>query len=184
MPITIRQAISQVSPKPILEETEESFFLYRHIRLDNNQVFYVGIGKKGKRRNGIGQEYARAFERRRKQFWTNVVNKAGYRIEIMLESDSHQFIKEKEKEFIKLYGRRDLNTGTLVNFTDGGDGVEHRIQTPETRERISKSHMDKKYTEERKMLCIRKTKEVSEETRQKMAAAQRTRQERIRNEKC
>ena len=30
---------------------------------------------------------------------------------------------EKEQEFIKLYGRKDLNLGTLCNYTNGGDGI-------------------------------------------------------------
>ena len=29
----------------------------------------------------------------------------------------------KEIEFIKLYGRKDNNTGILVNLTDGGEGT-------------------------------------------------------------
>ena len=39
------------------------------------------------------------------------------------ESNNREFIIEKEKEFILIYGRKDLNKGTLVNFTDGGEGI-------------------------------------------------------------
>jgi hypothetical protein len=89
--------------------------LYRHIRLDTNEVFYIGIGKKEKR----------AYERgnRRNAFWKAVVNKTDYDVEILLESDDYEFIKQKEIEFIALYGRRNLGRGSLVNLTDGGDGL-------------------------------------------------------------
>ena len=148
---------------------EGDFYLYRHIRLDNNQVFYVGIGKKGKRKNGYGQEYSRAFERsNRKDFWKKIVAKAGYRVEILLESNSHTFIKEREIEFIKLYGRRDLGTGTLVNFTDGGEGVLNRIVSEETKAKISAGHKGKIYSAERCKLCKNNVKEWSLERRAKM----------------
>lgn len=91
--------------------------LYRHVRLDKNEVFYVGISRKHKSR------YDRAYEKnRRTRAWLNVVEKTAYRVDILMESESREFIIEKEKEFISLYGRRDLGAGTLVNFTDGGEG--------------------------------------------------------------
>jgi hypothetical protein len=37
----------------------------------------------------------------------------------------------KEKEFIQLYGRKDLGLGELVNMTDGGDGTIGRILSEE-----------------------------------------------------
>jgi hypothetical protein len=49
----------------------------------------------------------------------------------MLESDDYEFIKNKEVEFIKLYGRKDLNKGTLVNLTDSGEGSSGRKITNE-----------------------------------------------------
>lgn len=98
-------------------------YLYRHIRLDKNEVFYIGIGTKSK--NDIKyNKYHRAFSKcNRNQFWHNIVSKTEYKIEIILESDSRDFIIEKEKEFIKFYGRKKLKLGTLCNLTDGGDGV-------------------------------------------------------------
>lgn len=39
--------------------------------------------------------------------------------------------QRKEREFIALYGRADLGRGTLVNFTDGGDGHSGIITSPE-----------------------------------------------------
>lgn len=94
-------------------------YLYRHIRLDKNEPFYIGISKKD-------DNYTRAFENKEYQrslFWTKVIAKTEYEVEILMESTDYEFIKQKEIEFIKLYGRKDLRTGTLVNLTDGGDGT-------------------------------------------------------------
>lgn len=88
-------------------------YLYRHIRNDIGKVFYIGVSTKPKR----------AYDKHnRSNFWKNIVSKTDYSIEIMLEDDNFEFIKEKEKEFILLYGRANLGLGTLVNLTDGGEG--------------------------------------------------------------
>lgn len=107
------------------------FYLYRHIRLDKNEPFYIGIGTKI---NNPNQEYMRAYNKsHRSNWWKKVIAKTEYEVEIILESDNYDFIKEREIEFIKLYGRKDLNKGTLVNLTDGGEGVLNRIITDEER---------------------------------------------------
>lgn len=99
-------------------------YLYRHIRLDTNEVFYVGIGTVNKNESISSHEryYRRAYNNsKRNIFWKRVVSKTTYEVEILLESDDYDFIKQKEIEFISLYGRRDLGKGTLVNLTDGGE---------------------------------------------------------------
>lgn len=101
------------------------FYLYRHIRLDNHQVFYVGIGKKRiKKFKTYKSEFERAFSTgNRTKYWHNIVEKVGYKIEIIFETTNSEEIKRKEVEFINLYGRQDLGQGHLVNFTDGGEGT-------------------------------------------------------------
>jgi hypothetical protein len=100
------------------------YFLYRHIRLDTNQPFYIGVGKKPKTYRSYRAEYQRAFIKdKRNIYWKRIVEKAGYKVEILFEADSSEEIFQKEKEFIALYGRSDLKTGILCNLTDGGDGV-------------------------------------------------------------
>lgn len=99
-------------------------YLYRHIRLDTGQVFYVGIGTKNSNSKNNKFAYARAHKKcDRSLFWKRITNKTDYEVEIMLESDDYDFIKQKELEFISLYGRMDLNRGSLCNLTDGGDGI-------------------------------------------------------------
>ena len=104
--------------------------VYRHIRCDKNEPFYIGIGRNVKR----------AYNKtRRSNLWKSIVAKTDYEVEILFENVSWEFAKEKEIEFIELYGRRDLNKGTLVNFTDGGDGSLGLFRSEETKRKISKS---------------------------------------------
>lgn len=100
------------------------FYLYRHIRLDTGVPFYIGIGKKNEKIiQGWKTEYRRAYTSSKRSFmWKNVVSKHGYKVEIVYEANTEFEIKEKEKEFIKLYGRLDKKNGTLVNYTNGADG--------------------------------------------------------------
>ena len=102
-------------------------YLYRHIRKDKNEVFYVGIGS--------DKDYKRAYvTARRNKFWKIIHNKSEIEVEIMIDNIDWEVACEKEKEFINLYGRRDLGKGTLVNLTDGGDGAFNRIQGDEERD--------------------------------------------------
>lgn len=98
------------------------YFVYRHVRKDNDKVFYIGIGKKKYRKDCMNPTYARSKNKKgRNFFWDLIVSKTDYDIDILYESDSREIIQEKEIEFIKLYGRRDLNLGSLCNLTNGGD---------------------------------------------------------------
>ena len=105
-------------------------YVYRHIRLDKNVPFYIGIGSDA--------NYYRATRKsQRSEFWKRIVSKTPYEVEIIVDYLTWEQALEKEKEFIQLYGRRDLNTGTLVNLTDGGDGILGYIPTKEMKEKLS-----------------------------------------------
>lgn len=95
------------------------YYLYRHIRLDKNVPFYIGIGTKKDSAN-YKTIYTRMFEKHgRTKYWKNIYKK-GYLCEVLLETDDINFLYQKEIEFISLYGRIDLKTGTLVNLNSGG----------------------------------------------------------------
>ena len=116
-------------------------YIYRHIRLDKNEPFYIGIGTKMDDFYGYSEEYKRALcNTRRSIFWNNIVNKTEYRVDIILDNLTWKEACEKEIELIKLYGRKDLGLGILVNLTDGGDGQTKRVWSKELRERQSKTH--------------------------------------------
>ena len=147
--------------------------LYRHIRLDSNQPFYIGIG----------QDEKRAYELiNRNKHWHGIVNKAGYKVQIMLDDLSWEEACEKECEFIQLYGRADLGLGTLVNMTDGGDGtpgrkgaMKDKNHSEETIAKIGAALRGIPKSEETrtKMSSAAKGKVISEETKAKMVATRK-----------
>jgi len=99
------------------------YYLYRHIRLDKNEPFYIGIGTQKINRCKTNKcIFERAYSKyNRNSIWNNIIKKTKYDIEIIYFSNDRMYIGEKEKEFIKLYGRINLGTGTLANLTDGGE---------------------------------------------------------------
>lgn len=119
-------------------------YVYRHIRLDKNEPFYIGIGSDK-------PYYKRANEKaRRSKFWKKIIAKTDYEVEILFDDITFDEAKIKEIEFIKLYGRKDLNTGCLVNLTDGGDGLINKVYTPEYRKNLSNSMKGRILSEEHK----------------------------------
>lgn len=95
---------------------ETKWYVYRHRRLDTNDIFYIGLGST--------KYYSRAVTKHsRNNMWKSVVSKTEYSIEIVADKLIVEDAKELEVFLISIYGRRDLKTGTLVNFTDGGDGI-------------------------------------------------------------
>lgn len=118
--------------------TSGKYYLYRHIRKDKNEPFYIGIGTsknpecKGKTR------YERSYSKQRNKIWKDITNKTEWEVEILLESDNYDFILEKEIEFIILYGRIDLGTGILSNLNSGGKGNYNTIASEYKKDRMSK----------------------------------------------
>lgn len=105
-------------------------FVYRHIRTDNNTVFYVGIGSHKTKKNVHTRAYSKTG---RNTYWHNIVNKTGFEVEIMLDNLTWEEACKKECEFISIYKRISEN-GTLCNMTIGGDGragIKHREETKE-----------------------------------------------------
>jgi len=154
----------------------EKHYLYRHIRLDTNTPFYIGIGTKQKRNhNSIKSEYRRAYEiiRKESSIWNNIINKTEYKIEIVLESNDYEFIKEKEKEFILLYGRLNINAGPLANLTNGGDGFINYIFTDEHKKKIGERSKNRIQSKEEKQKRIKSREGYihSEETKHKISEA-------------
>lgn len=110
---------------------EKIYYIYGHTRLDKNVMFYIGKSTKNLNFGTFKKIHKRAFskaKRARNNFWFKVINKTQYRVEILFESASEEEVFAKERELIKLYGRVDLGTGTLVNFTDGGEGLSNLVR--------------------------------------------------------
>lgn len=122
--------------------------VYRHRRLDNNEIFYIGIGN-----------YDRPFSKKgRNIYWKKIVNECGYSVEILYSDLNWEDVCELECFLIKLYGRLDLKTGKLVNMTNGGDGVYGAIskfkgirRSDDVIDKIKKSMVNFTLTEEQKI---------------------------------
>jgi hypothetical protein len=114
-------------------------YVYKHTRLDTNEVFYIGIGSDSE------GKYKRAYNKQfRNNHWKNIVNKTEYTVEIVIDNISWEEACAKEIELIKLYGRRDLNEGTLCNLTDGGEGIVGLVFTEEHKRNIAKGGIGNK----------------------------------------
>lgn len=112
-------------------------YVYRHIRLDKNEPFYIGIGS--------DKEYKRASTpKNRNIFWKRIVNKTEFEVEILCDSLNWDEACIKEKEFISLYGRKDKNKGSLCNLTDGGEGVCGFKLTDASKKKMSDAKKGKK----------------------------------------
>lgn len=146
--------------------------VYRHIRLDTNEVFYVGIGTE-----------ERAYTKRgRNRHWLNIANKCGYSVEITHTDLIREEAMAIEKYLIAFYGRKDLGLGPLVNMTDGGDGcLNQSEETRKLRSRIMKGENNHRYgvrlsEESKKHLSeLWKGKVFSPETRALLSKRQKER---------
>ena len=109
-----------------------NWYIYKHIRLDMNEIFYIGIGNK--------KDFARAYEFRkdkRNEIWWKIFNKSQIIVEIIDSGLTKEEAAMKEQELIKCYGRIDLNEGSLCNLTDGGDGIWNCKRSDETKKLLS-----------------------------------------------
>jgi len=141
-------------------------YVYRHIRLDKNKPFYVGIGTR--------KNYLRAKTIvRRNNYWHNIVNKTHWYYEIILDDLTIEEAQIKEKEFIALYGRADLGNGDLVNLTNGGDGTFGFKVSEATKKKISQNNLGKKLSAEHILKISKSNKGMTRslEAKQKMRDA-------------
>ena len=139
-------------------------YVYKHIRKDTNQVFYIGIGntilraKNGNQRNNL---------------WNKIALKHGWYYEIIENNILWESACEIEKQLILKYGKLCDNSGILANLTDGGEGTIGYTHTSDSKNKmsISKSKPRKPHSAETifKIKEKRKLQTHSEETKQKMS---------------
>jgi hypothetical protein len=115
-----------------------SFYVYLHYRLDNNEPFYVGKGSGYRSHSRVG----------RNQYWHNVVNKYGYRVEIFQTFEDEQEAFDYERDGIAALKEAGYY---LTNLTTGGEGTSGHVTTDETKAKISAAHKGKLVTAETKV---------------------------------
>lgn len=137
-------------------------YVYRHIRLDTNQPFYIGVGS-----DPI--YYDRAKNRnRRSKYWYDITSKTDYKIDILMDNLSLEDALKKEEEFILLYGRIDLNTGTLCNKTNGGLGNNGYIPDETALSNMRKAQVKTNWDKEKKHKLGNWVKSLSKEELEKL----------------
>lgn len=170
------------------------YYIYRHVRLDKNEPFYIGIGTKPDTFNSFKKEYSRAFtfdKNHRNPMWVAIFSKTKIDVEILYESDILEEAIEKEIEFIDIYKRK-IDDGSLANLSLGGYGCtgfklsddakakigeasRKRVWTPEMRKHASDIRKNiptgRPPSEEtiEKLKKINTGKIYSEETKQKIS---------------
>jgi len=120
------------------------------------EPFYIGKGKCGR--------YREKFCGRNKYFKNkiNKIKQSGLEPVIikLYENLNEQQSFEKEIELIEEIGRIDLNTGTLVNMTNGGEGMIGYHHTEETLKEIRKDFQEiKKEFEKRDYKLVTEEKD-------------------------
>ena len=136
------------------------FYVYAHINSTKNEIFYIGKGK-GDRVNWMHG---------RSKHHQNVQNKYEIDSIILEENLSENEAFDLEKYYIAKIGRKDLSKGTLVNFTDGGDGASGLKWTEARKKEWSKQQLGKKISKEHKENIVNSLigRPVSEETKEKI----------------
>ena len=109
----------------------KKYYIYIHYTPDNIP-FYVGKGIK----NRCLHKHSRS------KWWNNMVNKYGYYIKIQEINLSEDECLQREIYWINYFGRKQYQEGTLINLTNGGEGVSGRLYTDEEKELKSKFFKD------------------------------------------
>ena len=107
------------------------FYVYQHIRKDNNIPFYVGKGSK----NRVN------FKGRKNKGWNNIVNKVGYKPEILKYFSNEDEAIEWEHQLIKEYGQQGIKLVNQTKYSKGGTSYSY---TQEVRKKQSLGQMGTK----------------------------------------
>lgn len=105
------------------------YYVYGHYILGSENPFYIGKGKE-----------QRAWVTQHRNFlWKEIVAEHAYEVRIIQNNMNEADALLLETKLIESYGRIDLDTGILVNMTEGGNGGMGVLMTEEYRQKLSNS---------------------------------------------
>ena len=161
------------------ENENREFYVYKHVRLDNNTCFYVGKGK-GNRKDILT----------RNNHHNNISNRYGHKVVIIKDHLTEEEAFNLETEIIEDYvftfgygidiigfNNEEDEIGHLTNCTWGGEGISGIQFSEEHKQRMSESMKGKNKGKhhsgeaKRKMSESHKGIQLSEEHKQKISEA-------------
>ena len=136
------------------------YYTYAYLRQDGTP-YYIG---KGKNRRAWVKNHRRT-----------VMPLDRSRILILKKNLTEEEAFKHEAYMIALYGRKDIGTGILWNFTDGGEGTSGVNRSAEWRAKVSSSKKGKERSEDTKakISAANKGNKHSEDTKAKISAARK-----------
>ena len=165
--ITIEEDMDENDHENNNKEEGREFYVYKHIRKDNNTCFYVGKGKGN-----------RCYTQSRGEHHDNICKRYGYEVvkikENLTEKEAFALEREIIEDYvfvfgyginIKGYDDYDHKLPHLTNFTWGGEGTSGLTHSEEHNKKISESMKGKNAGEKNYMYG----KRHSEETKRKMS---------------
>jgi hypothetical protein len=139
----------------IMLNDKKIYYVYSYSTPDG-EIFYIGKGK-GNRL------YYHLYEAKKEKLKGGRRNYAKIKkIRDILANNQEPIIKKVsqnineyealnlEKQLIRKFGRFDIGTGTLLNMTDGGEGISGNICSQERKLKISLANKGRKFNEETK----------------------------------
>jgi hypothetical protein len=124
---------------------DKEYYVYELWDPIKNEPFYVGKGRYRKRyyrclthiKEAVGAVRHKGKNNHKYNRINKIFDQGGEPlIKIVFETNNESEAFKKEIELIKLYGRRDLKTGSLTNLTAGGEGGSGHKATIEQRQKM------------------------------------------------